>query len=283
MASKKPVPRRDEPSGDAAGEDDRSASPSLRAQFDLISDTAAQQFPSVIRAIEKKARIPQHERDWIAEQLIGAACIYRLRTEAAKVNLTPAQQRQEFRRAADSAKRLLEILGIEDPALLASGWPSADELTRKGAPITARFRDGGLGQLGLLLPAMQAVAEERRGEPSPLSVVDRAKFLLIFLSDLVAAASRLADDLQRNAPRGRGGARRQIDARGSLIICIIETYAEVRKRCPESGPKPGFGGPMVKFIRSCLEVVGTRRLSDVAIRGYFERWHSAYRDDSTNQ
>ena len=65
----------------------------------------------------------------------------------------------------------------------------------------------------------------------------------MLLSDLVAITAHVEDAPRK--PKGKA-------AEGELIYEIIDVYAELRFRFPESGAKPGFGAQLKTFVRSCL-------------------------------
>jgi len=126
---------------------------------------------------------------------------------------------------------------------------------------------------------MQEVAVERRGDAVTMDALMRVKTLLLLLSDLIEAARRAAKrsaEAPGQSSRARGGVRRRgLTAIGELIHAIFKIYADIRERYPESGPKPKFGGPMLRFVKASLVVIDpslARKISEVAIRGHFESW-----------
>jgi hypothetical protein len=248
---------------------DPNASPLVRSQFNWISDSAYQRFPQVIRAIEQKRPIPQRERDRIANRLIFAAAVYRVRKKAPK--LTPAQHSRWLEGAAAISTRLVKHLYGKDPAALASGWSG-----------------GGLqSPLGLLLPTLQEVAVERRRDATTAAVLlSRVITLSLMLADLVDAANRdarrreIVQQASANPHHGHGGKRREgPNPTGELVHTTFDIYASVRKRYPKSGPRPAFGGPMIGFVRACLAVIdpGLQNMTASRIRGHYDRWRARAR------
>jgi hypothetical protein len=224
----------------------------------LIGDHAAESFPPVIEAIENGGSVPQHVRRWIAEQLVGAGTRYQLRAQAKSARSKPAQEIQRLEVIAASSTKLLKLLGSKHAAALAKGWPP-----------------GGLpSPLSLLLPDLQMVAKERRESAATMDAFGRAKTLLILLSDLTEASRRAGKRYCAATCRGRGGARREPQALAGLVFDILDIYADVRKRCPKSGPQPGYGGPLVRFVRACLKAIAPdlAEPSGVAIRSYLRGW-----------
>jgi hypothetical protein len=61
--------------------------------------------------------------------------------------------------------------------------------------------------------------------------------------------------LQRlSVQMGRGGSRNRATPKGSLIRETLNIYSHMRKRFPGSGSKPGFGEPMLRFIRAVADL-----------------------------
>jgi hypothetical protein len=258
MKSTKKLPPANGPRGEIDDGGHPGASPSLRGHLDCINNTAADHFPQVIAAIETERSIPQKERDWIAEQLIGAAGIYELRVKVEANTLPPAEQRRRFEKIAGTSVLLLRHLGFADPARLAFGCPS----------------DGLPWPLGHLLPTLQAVAVERRGKSVTWDAQTRIRTLPLLISDLAQAAKQAAGPA--NPLRGRGGRRRDgPEALGELVNAVFEVYAAIRKRCPASGPKPAYSpnGPLVRFVLACMKVIDPDlQVRGPSIRGYYDRW-----------
>jgi hypothetical protein len=170
---------------------------------------------------------------------------------------------------AGAASRLLKILNSKSRY--------CDDAIAKGAI-------GFPAPLGLILPTMRAVAVKRRPAETIDVTIAGLRTLPTLLSDLIETAKReqtanhLRNKPQGSVPRGRGGARRKgLTAFAELIYDLFTIYAKIRKRYPDSGPRPGYSpnGPMVRFVRACVKVVDAnieRRLTDKSIQGHFERW-----------
>jgi hypothetical protein len=252
-----------------------------RRRLDSLRDAPAEHFEAVFAAIDPKARIPHDVRNRLAERVIGAAYVYRLRSQVEHA-LPPAQVRKWLKDVAAAAERLLKLLGIHDAESIAKGWPTTDELLGPGGAAIAAKALGGLPwPLGLLLPSMQTLAVERRGDTVTIDALTRMKILLLLLSDLVEVAKRLAKrgaEEPGHYPTGYGGARRQgPSATGAMVRDIIEVYADIRECHPESGPKPGYGPALVGFVRACLHVIepslgAVERTTDEMINGHFKSW-----------
>jgi hypothetical protein len=53
---------------------------------------------------------------------------------------------------------------------------------------------------------------------------------------------------------GRGGTRKRPTPKGALIRDAITIYSHMRKQHLTSGNKPGFGGPMLRFVRAVADL-----------------------------
>ena len=244
-----------------------------------IGNEPLRHFSSVIEAIAEAGLIPMDEQECIAQRAIGAAHIYKFRSVVEEAELPPARRRKLYKDIGVCSAPLLKLLGVKDPKLIAYAWPTAKGRAGRrqrakpaGSPQTLPW------QITLMLPDLQRVAVERRGYAVTLDALGRGITLMQLLSDSAEAAARTARKLAPQAPMGRGGKRREgQSAEGELIHKILDIYAEVRERHPNSGPKPGYGGPLLRFVRACLRVFDLgmeKRMTDTMIRGHFTRWRA---------
>jgi hypothetical protein len=238
-------------------------------------------FEKVLLAFGDLSEGGQHE---LATRLIRASGVYRLRISITEQGFPNEHQTwEQLKGISVSAKRLLKLLGITDPKSVAKAVTLADLGSIKFHPVTTTS----------ILTGLYRVAVERRPQIE-VDAWDRLKELLVLLSDLVAITAHVEDAPKK--PKGKG-------AKGELIDELIEIYDELRRRFPDSGPKPGFGGPLIRFIRACLQfaistvvvtgsngakhqldqwavgpkvspdrIVDVGDVSDGAIRGAFNRW-----------
>jgi hypothetical protein len=241
-------------------------------------------FALAIDALDSEGRLPPNVRKSVIEHLLVAAHGYLLRRQVEERTLMPSEQREVYEKIATSAEHLLGALGFADPAALAHGWPAlppspppecAERELQAQRELQAHLeRTAGLlpPGLGLLLPELQRVAIERRASVATMGAFQRGMTLLLLLSDLVETAGRLSRELpggRRGKPKGQPGAVAQ------LVHEIIGIYASVRRYHPGSGPKPAFGGPLVRFVRASLAVIDQEmetRTTDEMIRGHLNSW-----------
>ena len=76
------------------------------------------------------------------------------------------------------------------------------------------------------------------------------------LMDLRERAKTAARAASKRTVPGRGGSRHRPGAKGQLIKNAIAIYSHMRVQHPESGKRPGFGGPMLRFVRAVGKLCG---------------------------
>jgi hypothetical protein len=89
-------------------------------------------------------------------------------------------------------------------------------------------------------------------------------FILELLWFQRLAKAAFADSSKHTLP-GRGGARARPRPHGALIRDAIEVYVYMRKHYPNSGSEPGYGPPMLTFIRAVAALVDAT-VTDAAIK-----------------
>jgi hypothetical protein len=200
--------------------------PDLR-RLDSLRDTPVEHFEAVFAAIDPKARIPQDVRNRLAERVIGAAGVHGLRSLMEATTLPPAQVLKWLQDVATTTERLLGLLGIQDAASIAKGWPHDEFMAPGGVVKVPRALPS---QFGLLMPPMQVVAVERRGADATMHALPRIITLSMMLSDLIETVGRKARQLISNAPKGHGGKRRKgPGVVADLIHELFNIYADIRE------------------------------------------------------
>jgi hypothetical protein len=221
-------------------------------------------FAAVVGAF---GRLPEEGQYELALRIMNASGSYWLRKSVEKQQFAPKHtQQKHLNRISASASRLLVLLGVNEPKSVAGG-------VRRGSIHPTATTS--------LLMGLYRVAVERRPATATASADERLTTLILLLSDLVEAAERCALETGTQYRKGRGGQRRagQITAEVELMQAIIESYAELRKRFPNSGPQPAFNQALKKFVRSGLKLVDPclskpTRITGAAIRGAFVRWRA---------
>ena len=187
-------------------------------------------FDEVLSAF---GELPESGQRVLATRLIHASENYRFRRLIEKQRFpTEDQKQKQLKGISASAKRLLKLLGVTNSESVASAVTLADLGSIKFHSVTTTS----------ILTGLYRVAVERRPQIE-VDAWDRLKGLLLLLSDLVAITAHVEEAPRK--PKVKA-------AEGELIYEIIDVYAELRFRFPESGAKPGFGAQMKTFVRSCL-------------------------------
>jgi hypothetical protein len=239
--------------------------------------------------------LPEEGIHQLAVQIVPSVCRYRLQQQIKVQMPTPADQSEELERIANHARHLLSSMGIDDPQAIARNPTRATALLTP----TAHLR---------LFVEMYEIAKERR-PTATFTANERMTFLLVLLSDLVAAADRSAVSARQQSIR-EGGRRRGGKGRGgptpevTLLYALFDTYATLRRQyTPNSGPMPKTPDPSLRaFVRAGLalavslppaivaadgktyrsaekiygglDLVKETRITNDSIRGAFNRWRA---------
>ena len=113
----------------------------------------------------------------------------------------------------------------------------------------------------LALPQLCRIASEHRPDqiwdpPQGLSLLGA------MLADLAKVGAQADVVFEAPFPRAHGGERRQgHEPATGLVHRLIEVYEDMRSRFPDSGPRPAFGDPLLRFVRAGLAfAVSTRTI-----------------------
>ena len=236
-------------------------------------------------------RLPEEGRCRLAVRIINVLQIYELVKLVEKQQFPlPHQQREHLNRISTSAKHLLALLGINDAKSVACGISPSVEIrvNKVTIPPTVTIHPAELpptvtihSTANLLLTWLYRAAVGRRPATANVGAGERLINLILLLSDLAEAAEQCALETGRQYVRSRGGNRRKnlVTAEVELVQGLIESYAELRNRFPNSGPQLAFDQPLRKFMHSALKLVASAsrfidpnlptRITDAAIRGAF--------------
>jgi hypothetical protein len=245
-----------------------------------------EKFAAVLSAFGQLSEEAQYD---LVVRLVSAVATYRLRKTVERQEFPmPHEQRKRLRDISTSARRVLRLLGVNEPESIAGGVHIGSNLH----PTATTY----------VLTALHRVGVQRRSKEATIDADKLLATLLMLLSDLVEAAEQSEHEI---SPRpGRGGDRRagELTAEGELREAIIKVYIDFRERFPSSGPEPAFDEPLRKFVRSGLELAvscshsidkdgkkiepwdmaavdrnlpKSTRTTDAAIRGAFHRVHKS--------
>jgi hypothetical protein len=186
--------------------------------------------------------LPKAGQYELAVCLGKASGAYRLRKLVEKQQRGLPNRVKHLNRISASAKRVVNLLGINDANSVA-----ADVSPWSIHPIVP-----------YLVTRLYSVAVERRPATARVGADERMASLILLLSDLVEAAKRSALETGAEYRPGHGGKRRAgPTAEVGLVQAIIEAYAELRRRFPNSGPQLAFDQRLKKFIRLGLKLAVT--------------------------
>jgi hypothetical protein len=249
-----------------------------------------EKFAAVLSAF---GRLSERGQSDLAVRIIKASAIYSLRKSVEKQQFALRyEQRRHLKRISTSAKHLLALLGITDAKSVARGISPSVEIrvNKVTIPPTVTIHPAELPPTvtihptaNLLLTWLYRVAVERRPATANVGAGERLINLILLLSDLAEAVEQCELETGRQYVHSRGGNRRKnlVTAEVELVQGLIESYAELRNRFPNSGPQLAFDQPLRKFVGSALRLVASAsrfvdpnlptRITDAAIRGAFNR------------
>ena len=195
----------------------------------MIGGMAPDKFGAVLDAFGPLPEKSQHE---LAERLVGAVAVYRLRIMTKGPQ--PAEERRQLERIARLAGELLECMSVGDP--------------HRSGEIQPRTATG-----ARLVVELHRVSNDRRPATSTHGAWERWTTLVLLLSELKEAAKQSQRSLRVSKRRGRGGKSRAGPApKEELLHRLSETYAALRLSFPESGPPLACDKKLRAFVRAGL-------------------------------
>jgi hypothetical protein len=214
--------------------------------------------------------IPEDGVRNLAERMVYALSVYRLQQTARFP--APAKQKVQLEKIAKHARQLLSCLVIDDPEAVGLN------------PTHARANLNPIAQLWLPVE-LYKIAKERRAATATFTANERMIYLLVLLSDLVAAADRCSVSARnqsvRKASRRRGGkAREGTTAKSSLLNALFEAYAALQHQWPQcAAPTPHRRRRNLSkaFVRAGLalaapDLAKESQTTDGSITPAFDRW-----------
>jgi hypothetical protein len=226
--------------------------------------------------------IPVTGQRTLFRNLYQALGTYRLRTiQAASEQrdpLTASEQRDQLKKIAIATAHLLSLVGVDCKSVARRrNWDDTPAGTRSEILHSLR-NPSATGRAISMRLATARINHRGRGEDEVnaelAATYNRVEEAVISLYWLHSQAELAQQRLP--VQKGRGGSRNRATPKGTLIRNAIDIYSHLRKQYPGSGGKPGFGGPMLRFIRTVAELAFLS-LSDRAIK---EVWR--VRDSSRN-
>jgi hypothetical protein len=182
---------------------------------------------------------------------------------------TFTQERKQLEAIEATTKKLLLLLGVNPanvnvvPQALwdRSERPPLEQLRTLGQQDEEKW-----GVMIRLASAKIDLAEKDRINAQLTDTGNRIASAIAGLLFLHRQANAAASAARNRVSPGRGGLRHRPSGKGQLVRNAIAIYVLMRQNFPRSGPEPGFGGPMERFVVAVGTLFGTQ-LSEADIRG----------------
>jgi hypothetical protein len=215
------------------------------------------------------------------EQLIRCLVLafgrYQMRVKTVQ-RIAPSEQRKQLQIIANTARKLLLQLGINPEAAILSNisWPR-DLLRSLVRSLSNQSQQRSSVTMWLASVGIVTAGREEAAINAELSkATDCVNDAVLALLDLYERAQKAALTATTRITAGRGGSRHRPNAKGQLIRDALEIYAHTRRQYPESGKKPGIGGPMLRFIHAIADLFGAR-VRDSDVSDVWRVWKSKHR------
>jgi hypothetical protein len=184
------------------------------------------------------------------------------------------RQRDLLKRVEKSTKALLLKLGVKTAEIAPRTlWDAA-----LGRPSDYQLR--ALGKQNLdgqaIMLWLSQIGIDKKTDDVNAKLGENVETLarsIIGLLELHRRARLAAEEAARRTTSKRGGARHGPQLEGLLIRHTIAIYADLRSQYPGSGPEPGFGGPLLRFVRAVGSMCNVE-LRDSAVRDGLRYWKS---------
>jgi hypothetical protein len=221
-------------------------------------------------------RLSEVEQEQLIHCLVQAFGPYQMRAKSVG-RVTPSKLRNQVASLQTTARKLLHQLGLNPKAVtgdalrgLLSAGPSSER-----ARLLRLQNKGGMHLMDQL--AFAGINTTDKGMASVNTELQKASHrvmgIVFALLELHERAKIAAEEASKRVALGRGGSRHRLTAKGQLTRDAITIYAHMRKQYPGSGNKPGYGGPMLRFVHGVAELYGVRiRDADV-----YDAWRKSKR------
>jgi hypothetical protein len=162
--------------------------------------------------------------------------------------MTSSQLRIRLATVEATAKKLLHQFGIKPD------HPSAEPLRSLGKPSP----DWRIVTMQLAIAGTDTKDKDSVAVNAELAAVnDQVANSVIGVLDLYRRAKSARQATTKHIAPGHGGHRHRPNPRGQLIRDAIAIYEHIRNQHPDSGNKPGYGGPLLRFIYAVADLYGT--------------------------
>jgi hypothetical protein len=158
--------------------------------------------------------------------------------------IRPSQERNTLKAIEKNTNSLLQRL--KNP--IVSMWLTTAGISREGKDAATVNAESKI--------ASDRVSDAIRALEDPHS---RARIAIATISEHIAP--------------GHGGSRHHPTAKSQLIMDAIAIYSRIRGQHPASGARPGFGGPLVRFVSAVGKLFGVS-VRETEIREVWRVWKS---------
>jgi hypothetical protein len=211
---------------------------------------------AVISAFGKLPKMGQTE-------LLNRLSISYLRFESVGpkvVRIAPSKVRKRLHDVERISKSLLRSLGYDPNDPKAPPWePRSDLSARQQLSIYLNKEPVGRAATGCMMRSNVSNGSDRSSEITKAQLFAFNQCLDEFelgLWWLVRQAAVAIEDVTPAEPSGHGGHRRTATAKGQLTMDAIEIYVGLKVR-HGTGRRPGFGGPLCRFVQAVGDLFGT--------------------------
>jgi hypothetical protein len=189
----------------------------------------------------------------------------------------PSKLRSQLATVETTARKLLLLLGVKYITLL-------DRVHSERLRLLRAQNEGGLYVKDKLVHLINqltfAYVETQDKDEATVNAElkeanDRVTDAIVGLFDLHKRAKTARHIVAKHITSGRGGSRHRPKPKGQLIRNAIAVYRHMRTQHPDSGNKPGYGPPLLRFVHAVANLYDARvRNADI---------HDAWRARNSKQ
>jgi hypothetical protein len=184
-----------------------------------------------------------------------------------KTTPTPSKEGNQFKKIETTTRRLLMLIGVncDDTAFPRfRDNPPNFTLSEQVGIVGSKPDSTESEVLGRLsIAGIDAGMDVELLNAKAAAAIDRGKEAARLLLWLRSQAKLAEQSVQPQ--KGRGGHRNRPKANGVLIRSAIDIYVRMCEQYPNSGNKPGYRAPMLRFIGDIAALAGAT-LTDCQIR-----------------
>jgi hypothetical protein len=198
--------------------------------------------------LSKFGRLPIGGQEQLIRCLVLAFGRYQFLAKSVR-KITPSKIRNQLAAIERTTFRLLLHLGVN---------PNKVPLQNDGNDYGRRIKADCTWINQLSFASIETTCKDEPAVNAELQEAIRRVTDDVFgLLDLHERAKKAVQTATKRTALGKGGSRHRPTAEGQLIRDAITIYGHMRSQYPNSGNKPGYGGPMLRFIHAVAALFGT--------------------------